>query len=76
MGKFHESGIETEQNYLEAKKFYELSAQYNNSDAMNYLGDLYFYGKGVEQNYLKAKDYYEISSQQYNSFAQNNISFL
>lgn len=55
--------LETDfQNYEEAKKWFELSAQKGNAYAMFSLANLYYYGKGTEQDYEKAFEYYEKSA--------------
>ncbi|KAK8840589.1 hypothetical protein M9Y10_030800 [Tritrichomonas musculus] len=67
---------EQKQDYNKAKEYYELSAQQNDSLALNILGLLYKNGFGVKQDYNKAKEYYELSAQQNNSDALNNLGHL
>ena len=58
-----QKGIEAWQadKYLDAKAWFESSANANNKDAMNYLGIMYEQGKGVIKNITTAKVWYEAS---------------
>ena len=76
MGDIYYYGEVVEQDYLKAKKFYELSAELNNSTALFKLGSMYENGLGIERDYLKAKEYYELSIQQNNTKALINLGNL
>lgn len=54
----HEEGNGVQQDYLEARRYYEKSAQLDNSLALLYLGNSYKNGFGIEKNYTMAKSYY------------------
>ena len=69
-----ENGEGVEEDYKEAVKYYYLSAKQHNSnaleainnlgdqeviDALYYLGELFFYGKGVRQDYSEAIKWYK-----------------
>ena len=69
LGCLFNEGKFVEQDFLEAKKLFEISAKQNNPIAQLYLGNLYCNGKGVEQDYSKARYYYELSANQNNSDA-------
>lgn len=62
IGKMHCYGLGTEQDYTEAFKWFEESAELKNKYAQYSLGNLYYYGKGVEQSYDKAFEWYMRSS--------------
>ncbi|KAK8837043.1 hypothetical protein M9Y10_037089 [Tritrichomonas musculus] len=51
------------QNYFKAREFYELSANFNNHEALVSLGKIYEFGLGVNKDDLKAKEYYERAAQ-------------
>lgn len=63
--KFIEAVINYETyHYKKAcKQFTELATKYHYSDAMNYLGDIYFNGEGVQQSYDKAAKWYHWSEE-------------
>lgn len=61
---------------MKAKRYYEESADLNNSSAINKLGNLYRNGHGVKQDYLKAKNYFEQSADLNNSNALFNLGYL
>lgn len=44
------------EDYLKAKKYYELAAQQNDSYGLVSLGGLYYNGFGFEKDYLSAKE--------------------
>jgi hypothetical protein len=51
-----------EQNYAEAKDFYELGAGMGNAECMYWLGQLYAEGAGVKSDYILAQNWYEKSA--------------
>ena len=64
LGLLYEMGIIVENDYLKAKKYYELAIEKdNNPHAIVRLGFLYEKGKGVEQNQSIAYDYYKLAAQ-------------
>lgn len=59
LGLRFDYGIQGEnQNYQEAKKWYESSATQGNSNAMVHLGYLYLFGLGTEQDLTKSMNYF------------------
>jgi tetratricopeptide (TPR) repeat protein len=66
-----------QRDYVRARRFFERAAElHNNDDALNNLGDLYYYGLGVEQNYETARRYYERAAEQNNRNALTNLGRL
>ena len=59
LGDIYFNGVDVEQDYLEAKKYYEILASSNNAQEILNLGNMYFNGIGVRQNYIIAKEYFE-----------------
>ena len=49
------------QDYLKAKKYYEIACKYNDCNGFYNLGELYKNGYGVKQDIMKAITCYEIS---------------
>lgn len=76
LGNLYYNGYGVKQDYLKAKKYYELSSKLNNSTALLNLGDLYYKGYGVRQDYFKAKKCYELSSKLNNPTALFNLGNL
>ncbi|KAK8881379.1 hypothetical protein M9Y10_004115 [Tritrichomonas musculus] len=74
LGNLYFYGVVVKQDYLIAKKYYELSAaEYDRFGILN-LGNMYATGKGVDQDYKKALEYYmKIKENKYASF---NIGFF
>ena len=72
IGKMHCYGLGTEQDYKEAFKWFEKSAQEGNKFAQYSLANLYYYGNGIEKNSEKAFEWYKKSAahgQPYASYA-------
>lgn len=69
-------GLGVKQNYLEAKKYFELSADLNVISSFNNLGFMHLKGKGINKNYAKAKEYYEKSAKFDDSEALFNLGYL
>ena len=49
----------SEEKYLKSKKYFELSANQNNSDALMKLGIIYRDGLGIKKNPIKTFQYFE-----------------
>ena len=58
IGNIYNRGSGVEQNYMEAKKWYERAAEKLDTYAICTLGYIYYYGKGVEVDYEKAYKYF------------------
>lgn len=50
------------QNYVEAVRYFRLSATKGNTYAQFNLGWMYYHGEGVQQNYVKAYIWYSLAS--------------
>lgn len=55
----------TFQDYTEARKWFEISAEQGNAYAMFALGNIYYYGNGIEIDYEKAFDYLHQSAEKH-----------
>lgn len=58
IGKCYDQAKGVDQNYAEAREWYEASIEENCSFAYFSLGSLYFYGNGVDKSYQKAEQYF------------------
>ena len=67
IGKMHNMGYGTEQNYESAAGWYRKAE--NNRFAQYSLAGLYYYGNGVEQDYTETLKLYESSAEQGNAYA-------
>lgn len=74
IGKMHERGYGTEQDYDEAIKWYKPSVKLENKFAEYSLGGLYYRGNGVEQSYETALELYLASSDKDNAFASYELA--
>ena len=63
-------------DYLNALKYYKMSADMGNSDGQVNYGILHYYGQGVKQNYSEAKKYFELAADQKNVSAYNYLGNL
>lgn len=74
-GLAYYNGNGVTQDYAEAVKWFQLSAEQGNASAQNHLGVCYKNGKGVEQDYAEAVKWYKLAAEQGNASAQNNLGF-
>ena len=63
---------ENDENFEEAFKWYQKSAEQGLARGQNNLGYMYEHGQGVVQDYIKAVEWYQKSAERGNSIAQNN----
>jgi TPR repeat protein len=63
------------ENFSEAFKWYDLSAQKGNCDAMFELGSLYYDGLGVPQDDTKAYDWYKRAAEMGQTYAMLTIGY-
>ncbi len=75
MGYSYEFGDGVEQDYVEAVKWYKLSAAQGNAWAQGALGRCYFDGLGVEQNRKKAAELFLKSAEQGHSSGQKWLGY-
>lgn len=73
LGICYYAGEGIEQDYVEAVKWFQKSAEKGNDDAQNNLGCCYYWGKGVEQNYEEAVRWYRKAAEQGHCKAQNRL---
>jgi tetratricopeptide (TPR) repeat protein len=64
------------QNYMEALKYCKMAFEKGNIKAINNLGYMYKYGKGVEQNYEEAIKYYKMAIEKGDNSAMNNLGYM
>lgn len=76
VGYIYSNGLGVPTNYAEARKWYELSAQQDNTEAQYYLAGLYFEGRGVEMNPATAERWLRKAAIRGHSSAQNNLGVL
>lgn len=77
LASFYEAGKATTQDYTEAIKWYEVSAEINNSDAMNNLGLMYQNANGMSQaDYSTAAKWFARAAELGNPSAMNNLGSL
>ena len=74
IGKMHCYGLGTEQDYKEAFKWFEKSAQEGNKFAQYSLANLYYYGNGVEKDLSQAFLWYRKSSEQGQPYASYAVA--
>ncbi|KAK8840395.1 hypothetical protein M9Y10_030956 [Tritrichomonas musculus] len=63
-------------DYLTAKKYFEIAASFNNPKAFYFLGNLYFNGNGVDIDYNKARYYYELAAEQNDKNSLYNLGVI
>ena len=65
-----------EKNYKKAIQYFEQAIKAGNSEALVYMGTMYYNGEGVKRDYEKGMQYYELSAQTGNINALNNLGFM
>lgn len=63
-------------NYEKAVTLFKEAAEYSNFLALYYLGEMYYYGKGVSQSYTESADYFRRAATQGYAPAQAYIGFM
>ena len=76
LGLMYDLGLGVATNFEEAVKWYQLSANKGNADALNNLATMYAEGEGVERNASKAAKLYESAAQNGNFDALNNLGTM
>ena len=74
IGKMYCYGLGTEQNYMEAFKWFEKSAIEGNKYAQFSLANLYYYGNGADQSYEQAYHWYMKAAKQGQPYAAYAIA--
>lgn len=67
--------LSDEENYAEAKVFYEMSAEQDYIPSITALGLMYFYGRGVEQDFSKAFKWFMKAAEGGNLWVQHNVAY-
>ena len=65
-----------EQGNTKAVEWYRKSAEQGNVIAQYYLGEMYYYGRGVSRDDAKAMEWYRKSAEQGNADAQYNLGIM
>ena len=68
--------LQTQDNYVEAAKWYKIAAENGHSDAQVRLGRMYAKGIGLLQDFSEAARYFRMSADQYNGDAQYELANL
>lgn len=68
----------SEENYSEAFKWLKMSAENGHFVAQEYLGDMYYFGRGVEKNYKEALKWFlkSASGEHGNADAEYSIGYM
>ena len=62
------------ENYPSAFELFSLSANQGNTTAQYYLGDCYYYGRGVKIDNISAVKWYTKAAEQGNAYAQDQLA--
>jgi TPR repeat protein len=73
IGNLFEFGRGVSQNFIEARKWYLLSAQQGHVTSQVNLGMLFSHGKGGSKNYKKANKWWQIAAEQGDGMAMKNL---
>lgn len=76
LGYEYSTGESMQQDYAQAKDWYEKSALQGYPDAQFNLGMMYYQGQGIAQDYAQAKDWFEKAAAQGYPEAQFNIGMM
>lgn len=72
----YDRGIGTNQDLMEAAKWYRAAAEQGYAEAQNSLGSLYQAGEGVPKDYELAEMWYLKAADQGNASAKNSLAYL
>ncbi|MCM1225462.1 MAG: sel1 repeat family protein [Lachnospiraceae bacterium] len=76
IGRMYLYKLGVEENYKEARKWFEKSAKQNYGKGLNGLGHIYASGNGVKKDYTKAKKYFELAVEQGSIDAYGNLGYM
>ena len=76
MGSRNFTGRGVLQNYVEAAKWFRLSADQDNADAQYFLGTMYRNGQGVAKDEVEAEKWFRLSAERGNADAQFNLGYI
>ena len=63
-------------DYDKAMKYYRISAERGNADAMNDIGLMFHNGQGVTKDYAEAAKWYRKAADQGNAWGQKNLGYM
>ncbi len=75
-GLAYYKGEGVSKNFMEAARWFRLSADQGNAEAQFYLGLLYSNGWGMARDYTEAVKWFSISAGQGNAYAQYNLGVI
>lgn len=76
LGQLYISGIEVEQNYKKAIKWFKKAAECFDTNSMAYLGHIYEVGEGVDIDYKEAVSWYQKAAKRSNCVAQYHLGLM
>lgn len=76
IGNLYYFGQGVEQDYAQAKEWWEKAAELGDAAAMSNVGVLYEYGEGVEYDYTQAVEWYEKGAELGNDTAMRGIGLM
>jgi TPR repeat protein len=77
IGNFGVSGaMDVPQDYKQAMNWFIKAANNGNDNAMNLIGDMYHYGRGVTTNIPSAIEWYIKGANQGNEWTQANLGYF
>jgi len=65
-----------DKNYIEAEKWYRMSAEQGYAPAQYELGAMYYDGEGIKQDFSEALKWFRKSAEQGNADAQNSLGHM
>jgi len=74
IGKLHNAGLGTPQDYSQAARWFEMAAEENHKYAQYSLAGLYYRGQGVSQDFARAFELYQKSAAQGNAYASYELA--
>jgi uncharacterized protein len=76
LGILYHEGWGVDQDYTQARQWYEKAAAQGHAGAMNNLGFLYENGSGVGKDYAQARQWFEKAAALGSNVAKNNLQRL
>jgi len=76
VGSLYRNGEGVDVDYLEAARWFELSADNGEWVSQSNLGQMYYLGQGVDQSYQNASYYFELAATQGDPKSQHNLAHM
>lgn len=78
LGRIYYDGNEADipQNFKKSIEYYDKAAQHNYPEALNMMGYIYQYNRGVSRDYKKAFEFYTRACNLNDPAAQNNLGYM